>query len=368
MRLGGGISSARRCHLRRILSMLQLVKTVGSTMRSSRQGDRIFRYFVLNSLAGLGVLEFLEQPRTYGDLLAQFGFVQNEYVEEVLATLLSDPENVISLDGAGAYVRNPSVRPPQLEELLASTDRRTQIVLGIAESLSGHIAERMREETIGVRELFERQNRRVVSDLQEMLGTKVYLGIRSASFAFVPLRDRRWLNGKTLLEIGCGTGLETADIWLRLKGDIQITAIDNVPGMLELAERDFEAHVHKLDPHPPRLTPQNRPRFELADAASLPYPNQSFDAAYWMLMLHWTAQPWKVIAETARLLRPGGLLFGWQPLRPIASPYMHLVIRSSRNSYGFFWREDYVNWLRQAGLSPEVTPVGIFLARKPSVA
>ncbi|MGD8850279.1 MAG: hypothetical protein PVF18_11175, partial [Anaerolineales bacterium] len=35
--------------------------------------------------------------------------------------------------------------------------------------------------------------------------------------------------------------------------------------------------------------------------------------------------------------------------------------RSSRNSHGFFWKEDFVQWFREFGLEVELTtPAGIF--------
>jgi SAM-dependent methyltransferase len=199
---------------------------------------------------------------------------------------------------------------------------------------------------------------------QEQLNTRIYAGSRAAAFGFLPDRDRRWLRGKSLINIGCASGRETAEIWLKLDGQILITAVDAVPSMLELAERNFDSLIDTIAPGHPPVTPRNRPRFDLADAMRLPYADNTFDSMFWFLMLQWVADPAKAIREAVSVVRPGGLLFGGQPMRPLVSNYMDLVVRASRNSYGFFWPQDYTHWFNEAGADIELGPIGIFLARK----
>jgi ubiquinone/menaquinone biosynthesis C-methylase UbiE len=52
------------------------------------------------------------------------------------------------------------------------------------------------------------------------------------------------------------------------------------------------------------------PRFdvELGDAAALPFPDGHFDAAVCVRVLHHFADPWPVISELGRVVRPGGAL------------------------------------------------------------
>jgi SAM-dependent methyltransferase len=45
---------------------------------------------------------------------------------------------------------------------------------------------------------------------------------------------------------------------------------------------------------------------QVADAAALPYPDASFDAVLSNAALHWMPAPEPVLAEVARVLRPGG--------------------------------------------------------------
>ncbi len=349
--------------MRQARAIWHILKAIGPAPRAASQGNRIFRFFVFKALDDVGVLRFLQTPRTYGELLTEFGFIQNDYVDELLDTLVKDPSSPIARNEHVYHLR-PGAVIPSLENLLAETDRRLRSVAGIAETISANIVDRMREDLVGVREFFEQDNRRIVHMFQEQLNTRIYTGTRAAAFGYLPDRDLRWLRGKSLINIGCASGRETAEIWLKLGGQVRITAIDAVPSMLDLAERNFEPLLAEIDPNHPPITPENTPRFDLADAIRLPYPDNTFDSMFWFLMLQWTSDPSRAIAEAVRVVRPGGILFGCQPMRPLISNYMDLVIRSSRNSYGFFWPQEYVHWFVQAGADIDLGPIGIFLARK----
>jgi len=342
-----------------------IFKTVGTGMRAGRQGDQIFRFFILQALEEAGFFSFLSEPRTYGDILAQFEFEDNEYTHEVLEVLVHDRQNAI-VRNSETYVRNPEVQIPDLEDLLAKTDKRIRQMMQMAETMSDNILGRMRAERKGFKEVFEGEGQRVVKMFNNLLSGGIYSGIRRGTFAFLTAGDRRWLIGKQMLEIGCGNGLETAELWLLTGGRTRITAVDSVPSMVELAEGQFDAYLDQIAADHGELTMDNRPEFKLADAMRLPFDDGSYDAVFWQLMLHWTPEPWKAIAEAVRVLRPGGLMFGAQSYKPYVQPYLDLVIRSSRNSYGMVWKEDMLRWFHESGLEVEmVTPAGIFRAHKP---
>ena len=52
-----------------------------------------------------------------------------------------------------------------------------------------------------------------------------------------------------------------------------------------------------------------RVRYERGDALTLPYPDASFDAVCSLDFLEHVEEPERVVAEVARVLRPGGLFF-----------------------------------------------------------
>jgi ubiquinone/menaquinone biosynthesis C-methylase UbiE len=199
-----------------------------------------------------------------------------------------------------------------------------------------------------------------------VLGLQLYSAIRNGAFALLTAEERRWLPGKTLLEVGCGSGRETAELWLKLKGDVQLTAVDAVAPMLELAQQNFTTMLDDIQPSHPPLTKENEPVFRLANATHLPFEDNSFDAVFYSLLLHWTSDPRRAIKEFVRVVKPGGLIFGSQSCKPYLSPYFDVVIRTNQNCYGVFWPEEYRQWYGKHGLEVEMlTPAGLFRIRKP---
>ena len=349
--------------MRTLRAWLSIFKSVGSGTRAGRQGGKIFRYFVFNALSDLGFLEYLAVPRTYGELITEFEFEDSEYFQELMATLINDEQNLI-IQNNNQYVLNQEVPMPKLEAIMRKTHRRVQPMMLLAEAMSDNIVERLRAERLGLPEVFERDEHRVVNMFNELLGTAFYSIIRAGCFDYLPRAERQWLVGKQLLEIGCGNGQETAEIWLLTNGKVRITAVDAVPSMLQLAEKQFEQLLDQIQPKHPSVTAENSPVFKQANATHLPYDDNTFDAAFWLFLMHWTADPAIAIQEAVRVVRPGGLIFGAQSYKPYTNPYLNLIVRSSRNSYGFFWKEDYRRWFFDCGLEIDmVTPAGIFRAR-----
>ncbi|GAA2091151.1 MULTISPECIES: class I SAM-dependent methyltransferase [Brevibacterium] len=102
---------------------------------------------------------------------------------------------------------------------------------------------------------------------------------------------------KQVLDVGCGAGQCTR--WLAEHGALA-TGVDLSSGMLEQASR-----LSRENPLTAGAVP---PTFLQADARSLPFPSGSFDIAcssYGALPFVKDAEA--VLAEAARVLRPGGL-------------------------------------------------------------
>ena len=102
-----------------------------------------------------------------------------------------------------------------------------------------------------------------------------------------------YLNPKmTFLDIGCGAGLLTND--LANRGVQCVAGIDLSHGSLEQAA---------LSDKTGRVT------YLYAKAESLPFEDRSFDAVAAMDLLEHVEDPQQVIAEAARVLKPGGKFF-----------------------------------------------------------
>ena len=96
------------------------------------------------------------------------------------------------------------------------------------------------------------------------------------------------LKGRRVLDLGCGTGWfarKMACAW-----DATVTGVDLSPGMIQQAR----------DASGPGIT------WQVADAESLPFAENSFDVVFSNLMVQWCADPATVFSECRRVLRPGG--------------------------------------------------------------
>ena len=107
--------------------------------------------------------------------------------------------------------------------------------------------------------------------------------------ALIPFDE---LEGKDVLEIGCGTGVHTR---LLAEAGAHVTAVDLTPTAVELttrrlAEAGLVANVLE------------------ADAESLRLADASFDFVWSWGVIHHSSDTDRVLAEIARVLRPGGRL------------------------------------------------------------
>lgn len=351
--------------MRRIRVYLNVFKTIGYGMRSGRQADRMFRYSILCALDEIGFFDFLQSPQSYAEIMSEFGFEDNDYTRDMLDTIMNDPKNVIELN-SDRYTVSVEEPVPDLEDVLARTDQWLHPLFTLGEGLAPNIIDRLRGVSISFSDSFERDDSELLSKFTTVLGDKAYTAMRAAAFSLLKAEEREWLRGKQLIDVGCGNGRETAQIWVRYGGEIQLTGVDPVRSMIDTARERFDDLVAETDPDHPPITTANRPVFEVASATQLPFEDNSFDAAFSHYVLHWTPDPRKAISEAVRVVRPGGLYFGGQVTKPIANPYFDLLIRSNPNCYGNFWEEEFRAWCAENGIEVEMaTPAGLFRVKIP---
>lgn len=98
--------------------------------------------------------------------------------------------------------------------------------------------------------------------------------------------------GLDVLEIGVGMG---ADFVRWLRGGARATGVDLTDRAVELTRGRVAAEGH-------------HPELRVADAESLPFPDESFDIVYSWGVLHHTPDTARAFREAIRVLRPGGRL------------------------------------------------------------
>lgn len=100
------------------------------------------------------------------------------------------------------------------------------------------------------------------------------------------------LAGKDVLEIGCGTGVHAR---LLAAAGARVTAVDLTPTAVELTRRRLDLHGLHAD-------------VLEADAEALPFDDDSFDFVWSWGVVHHSNDTRRVLAEIARVVRPGGRL------------------------------------------------------------
>jgi ubiquinone/menaquinone biosynthesis C-methylase UbiE len=149
--------------------------------------------------------------------------------------------------------------------------------------------------------------------------------------------------GRRVLDVGCGLGDDASALARLVAPGGSVVGVDGSRSMIEAA-RGRHGGVEGLS-------------FEIADAATLPFDDASFDACRIDRVLQHIADPAPVVREMARVLRPGGVLVAfdndWETLTvaPADRPLTRTVLNAwcDRLPSGWIGRE-LVPLFLEAGL------------------
>jgi ubiquinone/menaquinone biosynthesis C-methylase UbiE len=104
-------------------------------------------------------------------------------------------------------------------------------------------------------------------------------------------KEARLLQGKHLLEIGCGMGYDSLEF---LKRGVKVTATDLTPNAVAIAKQHFKVEGVQAE------------EVRTANALEMPFEDNTFDAVWANGVLHHTGDTERAIQEVRRLLKPGG--------------------------------------------------------------
>ncbi len=151
--------------------------------------------------------------------------------------------------------------------------------------------------------------------------------------------------GASVLEVGCGTGDDAMALAQIVGPSGQVTAIDRSQTMLNEAIASTQPLALPIE-------------FILADAQQLPFADHTFDGARVDRTLQHIADPAAVIAEMARVVRPGGWIVAMEPDWGtfVVNSTQRAITRQLLNvwcdSFPSGWVGRYLRqYLRQAGLT-----------------
>jgi SAM-dependent methyltransferase len=154
---------------------------------------------------------------------------------------------------------------------------------------------------------------------------------RRVEIVFDELLGREDLRGRSLLDVGCGTGWFSARAAER---GARVTSLDLGTGLLE-------------------LTRKRCPTTAVAgDACRLPFAEQAFDVVISSECIEHTLDPLAAVAEIHRVTRPGGLFLITVPNRR-----WHFAATFA-NAFGLRPYEGYEHWVGWGELRRTIVDLG----------
>src|SRR5262245_38921170 len=120
----------------------------------------------------------------------------------------------------------------------------------------------------------------------------------------------------TILDLGAGTAQIPIDLCRRVP-DVQVVAIDLAEHMLELGRVNVR-----------RAGFEDRIRLEKADAKALPYAEAAFAAIISNSIVHHIPEPARVLREIVRVVKPGGVIFVRDLLRPASQETLEQIVHT----------------------------------------
>jgi ubiquinone/menaquinone biosynthesis C-methylase UbiE len=159
---------------------------------------------------------------------------------------------------------------------------------------------------------------------ERLMGRSVTTSSRGDEDYFKDLSEQRyrshrhlipWIHsmqpGKTVLEIGCGIGL---DCYEMNRHGMRVTAIDLTDVAIETVKKRFEENKLEGD-------------FRAANAEELPFLDNHFDYVYSFGVLHHAADTEKCIDEVYRVVKPGGTAMIMLYHRISLNEIVHRILR-----------------------------------------
>ncbi|MFX1314144.1 MAG: class I SAM-dependent methyltransferase [Promethearchaeota archaeon] len=305
-------------------------------------------------------LNYLRQAHTFREIKRKFDVLDDKYLHLLLDTLLSD--NTIDKTPQG-FILNKSIDDikPIAPEIL------NEVFCDFLKRMANSVFNRL------YGQFFDSSSGSNLFAFDDALTQKLYEYIRLAAISYVP--EVLECHGK-ILDLGCGSGTETADLWTQIMkkcnfkplDNFKLIGVDNNEEFIDIANNEFYYHVknyYNLTEEAFTNLKPYHPEFKKGTSTKIPYPENYFDYIYSSQILHWTDLN-SSLTEIYRCLKPGGIYFGTNMLFPRANSYQNLMINTIKGAGGFFTKEEMKESAIKVGFSKIkfCTPVTIFKFKK----
>lgn len=344
--------------LKRIKSYMNLLK-LGGFGKISSEMNSYFRNLVVSNLTSF--LDYLLQPREFNEIVEEFQVSDREYLHLLLTALQSD--STIERNEEGRYLLGgPVIADPVVPSFF--TESVNGFAIAMAKGVFDRLLGRYFDSTSGFNLFY----------FDDTLSMEAYSLVRRSAFAFVP--EPLSKPGK-FLDLGCGSGNSTADIWSLImkktkfqpSDNFEMIGIDIDENFVNIANAEFYEILQnfmEVDRETYSGLEGLHPEFKLGSTTQIPYPDEYFDYIFLSQVLHWTDLKTS-FKEINRVLKPGGLFFGTNLMHPQADPFLNIMLHTVEGAGGFFTKEKFIEYGKAAGFSKFdfATPMTIFKVEKP---
>ena len=334
----------------------KILKNLRGLWGGERLADLTYGIQLVLLLKNLGVLEYLETPRRVEEVAEFLGGVKRLDILKDTLTVCAGLK--VLVEDGGAYRTNW----PAVEEILAKRSmpacRDLEPSYKACETyLPGEVLKVLRGD---VKEFISPE---VASIYYWQTQTELY---RLGREMLLELGGGKRLKGKKIFDLGCGFGVEPVIILEYLDFNCQLVAADFFDNVLDECMNRLVNFQGKMIP----LKELENVDFLLLDP-SMKEPfgmeDESVDAVFSFQFLHWTHHPREVIAESARILKPGGIVMTSTPFRKKKALTSFDVMLALMGGNRTYTRRELIDFFSSAGLKNIKTFISAFiLAEKPS--
>jgi len=282
----------------KIKGSLTALRNVG-TLRVSRLFRSVHALALSIGLDKIGVLDFLEEPRTLDEVASFIGDVKNlDLLRELMDALTN--ESVLTMQD-GCY----KVSRDKIDELQAM--RQSNMMFRSLEALISGFEKVLHEVMVDVLRgaKFDFISPEVATLFYIQNTSEVYNIAREVLLELGGGKSR--LKGRCIFDVGCGFGVEPSIILKFLDFNCHLICADFFPNVIDEC---MHATIN-MNGQTKSFKELENIEFAVLDPSlekPFPIPDNYVDATFCFQVIHWSRHPQELLNEIARTLKNNGIL------------------------------------------------------------